>query len=654
MSRNHTYTWNQQHLIRDGKPWLPVMGELHYTRTPRMLWRQELEKMKACGVDIVATYVFWIHHEPVEGQFDFSGQLDLRAFLQVCREAGMDVWLRIGPWCHGECRHGGFPQWLMDRPHPIRGNNPEYMACVRRFWEELYRHSSDALYKHGGPIIGIQIENEFAHCGGSGEDDHIDNLLALANAIGFEAPYYTATGWGGAKIGSTLPVMGCYCDAPWDSRLAPLPPSPNYVFSHERNDVDIGSDFERGAHVTFDEDAYPFLLAEMGGGINSTFHRRPTASPADMGALALTKLGSGANLLGYYMFCGGVNPGPELNETRESGSYCETPTLSYFPHAPIGDYAQITPLGRELKLLHLFLRSWGEMLAPMPAQLPDNGARNAADRTSPRWAMRARDGSGFLFVNNHQRCYPQPDMAYEVPGFGPVDAPSGYYAILPMNLPIGQAVLKKANAQPLCILNGKTWVFFAGNDPAYEIEGDLGDCRIVTLTREEALNAWLVQENGQEQLIICPAPVLADEHGLYALTRTDAPWRSLDGQEGVFRIPAAAPCVDCRRTAVNYLCYDYDLTIHYDGGDASFLRVDYQGALAELFVDGQKVADEMYDGSLWEIGLDAIGRPEKATLRVYALFEGMPVWLQNPPAYHDGRALTLKGVAIENEYKIYR
>lgn len=329
MSRSTQYTWNQQHLIRDGKPWLPMMGEFHYSRYPHSEWRKELEKMKACGVDIVATYVFWIHHEEREGQFDFSGCRNLRAFLETCREAGLPVWLRIGPWCHGECRHGGFPDWLVEKPFPIRCNDERYMALVRRLWEAVYGQAKGLFHQDGGPIIGIQIENEFGHCGGEGGNEHIDRLWAMAMEIGFLAPCYTATGWGGAWIGSLLPVMACYCDAPWDPRLEPLPPSCNYIFSHERNDADVGSDFERGTHVTFDEDAYPYLLAEMGGGIGSTFHRRPTAIPADTGAMSLVKLGSGANLLGCYMYHGGTNPGGELNETRESGSYCETPTMSY-------------------------------------------------------------------------------------------------------------------------------------------------------------------------------------------------------------------------------------------------------------------------------------------------------------------------------------
>ena len=653
MSSKHQYTWNAQYLIRDGQPWLPTMGEFHYARYPRAEWRKEIEKMKACGVEIVATYVFWIHHEAEEGVFDFSGRRSLKDFLQVCQEAGVDVWLRIGPWCHGECRHGGFPEWLMKKPFPIRCDEPEYLALVRRLWLKIYEQAASALYCNGGPIIGVQIENEFGHCGGTGGDAHINRLLSMAKEIGFDAPYYTATGWGGAFIGDMLPVMACYCDAPWDRRLEPLQPSPNYIFSHERNDVDVGSDFEFGANVTFDETAYPYLLAEMGGGIGSTFHRRPTAIPADTGAMALTKLGSGANLLGYYMYHGGVNPGPDMNETRESGSYCETPTLSYAPRSPIGEYGQVSDLAKELKLLSMFTHDFGSMLAPLPAQIPAETAQKPDDFTSPRYALRVKDGSGFLFVNNHQRCHSLPDQHFDVPGYGRVDAPSGYYAILPVNLPIGNAVLRKAKASPLCILNGKTYVFWCDGDPAYELDGDLAGCEIITVSRADALNAWRITEVGVEKLIVSSAPVISENGKWHFVAAQDVAWRVIGGRQGTADAPSANPGVTYRQTNTNYLCYDYEMSIDYDGtAEETFLTVDYQGAMAELFVNGEKVADDNYDGNAWQIGLRRFGMPRKASLRVYALFEGMPVWLQNPPQYTDGRALTLNGISIHNEYHI--
>ena len=101
--------------LRDGRPWLPVMGEIHYSRVPREDWDEAILKMKADGIEIIATYVFWIHHEEVEGQFDWSGNRSLRDFVTACRRHGMWVLARIGPWCHGEVRNGGFPDWLLAR-----------------------------------------------------------------------------------------------------------------------------------------------------------------------------------------------------------------------------------------------------------------------------------------------------------------------------------------------------------------------------------------------------------------------------------------------------------------------------------------------------------------------------------------------------------
>jgi len=104
----HRVEVNSQYLTYDGKPWLPVMGEFHFSRFPQKYWEEEILKMKAGGVQIVATYVFWIHHEEVEGQFDWTGQRDLRDFVSLCARHGLYVYLRIGPWDHGEARNGGF------------------------------------------------------------------------------------------------------------------------------------------------------------------------------------------------------------------------------------------------------------------------------------------------------------------------------------------------------------------------------------------------------------------------------------------------------------------------------------------------------------------------------------------------------------------
>ena len=93
----------------NGRALIPVMGEMHYSRVPRDEWAKSLVTMKAGGVSIVSTYVFWNHHEWKEGEWDFSGNRDLSAFLGEVKKAGLWAVVRIGPWAHGECREGGFP-----------------------------------------------------------------------------------------------------------------------------------------------------------------------------------------------------------------------------------------------------------------------------------------------------------------------------------------------------------------------------------------------------------------------------------------------------------------------------------------------------------------------------------------------------------------
>lgn len=97
------------YFTREGKPWIGVMGEYHFVRDARENWYRELCKMKAGGITAVATYLFWIYHEEIEGEFDFTGDRDIRKFIKDAQRAGLDVIIRIGPWAHGECRNGGLP-----------------------------------------------------------------------------------------------------------------------------------------------------------------------------------------------------------------------------------------------------------------------------------------------------------------------------------------------------------------------------------------------------------------------------------------------------------------------------------------------------------------------------------------------------------------
>ena len=152
-----------RYLTRAGKPWIGVMGEYHFSRADKDSWYKELCKMKAGGITIVATYLFWIYHEETEGTFDFSGDRDIRTFVNICQQVGLDVILRIGPWAHGECRNGGFPDWLIHKPFKKRENDPEYLKKVKIWYEKIYEQVQGLFFKNGGNIIGIQLDNELVN-----------------------------------------------------------------------------------------------------------------------------------------------------------------------------------------------------------------------------------------------------------------------------------------------------------------------------------------------------------------------------------------------------------------------------------------------------------------------------------------------------------
>ncbi|MCC8089762.1 MAG: beta-galactosidase [Rikenellaceae bacterium] len=153
---------NNKYLTVGGRPVIPVMGELHFSRVAREQWRDRLLKMKANGITIVATYLFWIHHEEAEGVFEWDGSKDFREFIKLCQELGLYIYPRVGPWCHGEVRNGGTPDWILKKELiGNRTNDPVYQSYVKRYFKEIARQMEGLLYKDGGPIIGIQLENEY-------------------------------------------------------------------------------------------------------------------------------------------------------------------------------------------------------------------------------------------------------------------------------------------------------------------------------------------------------------------------------------------------------------------------------------------------------------------------------------------------------------
>ena len=470
--QGHTLAANSQYLLRDGQPWLPVMGEYHFSRAPATQWADQLRLMKASGIDIVASYVFWNHHQELPGAFNWKGSRDLRRFVQLAQAAGLQVVVRLGPWAHGESRYGGIPDWVVDKM-PTRGNDPEYLGHVERLYAEIGAQLKGLLWKDGGPVIGVQLENEYNIRGAGRGEEHISALKKLALKAGMDVPLYTVTGWDGTVYpsGEVTPVFGGYPDEPWATSTQELPPKETHAFRFDtRVSGDLGAQTQSHAPGTAetDKDKVPFLGAEYGPGLPAMYRRRTLVSPDDIAAMLPVQLGSGVNLFGYYMFHGGRNPvsaaGTGLEESTLSGGYNDTPRISYDFQAPLGPDGQQRPVLTKLRPFHYFLRDYGAQLATMTVRQPERTPANPADLQTPRWSVRSRGDSGFLFFNNHVRQYPMPvqtGVRFEVqlPGgpltlpSKPVDIPNGSYFIWPLNIELDGVKLRYATAQPVARLD---------------------------------------------------------------------------------------------------------------------------------------------------------------------------------------------------------
>jgi hypothetical protein len=486
---------NARYLTRNGAPWLPVMGEFHYSRTPASQWDAELRKMKAAGIDIVASYVMWNHHEELAGKFDWSGNRDLRRFVQLAAKAGLDVVVRVGPWAHAEVRYGGIPDWVVNTM-PTRSNDPQYMALVERLYAQIGQQIKGQLWKDGGRVIGVQLENEYNIDGPGKGAAHIAALKKLALKAGMDVPYYTVTGWDGTiyPTGEVTPVFGGYPDEPWGVSTKELPPKETYAFRFDtRVSGDLGAQTAAHAPGTAetDKDVTPFLGAEYGAGLPFMYRRRTVVSPDDIASMLPVQLGSGVNLMGYYMFHGGRNPlslgGSGLEESTLSGGYNDTTMISYDFQAPLGPDGQQRKVLEKLRPFHLFLHDFGSRLAPMTVRKPDVSPAKPDDLATARFAVRSEGDRGFLFVNNHVRQYPMAEQkgtqfAVKLQGQSitlpskPVDIADGAYFIWPLNLDLDGTNLHYATAQPLTLLDqgkaGVVAVFAAGAGVPVELSFD--------------------------------------------------------------------------------------------------------------------------------------------------------------------------------------
>ena len=198
-----TYKGNDFYM--DGEKYTVISGAMHYFRIPREYWRDRLLKLKECGFNTVETYTCWNLHEPSEGVFDFSGMLDIAAYIKTAGELGLNVIIRPGPYICAEWEFGGLPAWLLNYENiPLRCMNDQFIGMVRRYYTALFNEVRPYLAANGGPVIMLQVENEY---GSYGDDkDYLRAVAGIYRELKMDCLYFTSDGACYSMLtGGTLP-----------------------------------------------------------------------------------------------------------------------------------------------------------------------------------------------------------------------------------------------------------------------------------------------------------------------------------------------------------------------------------------------------------------------------------------------------------------
>ncbi len=635
--------WDRHSLVFDGKRVVPVMGEVHYSRIPQNEWREEVGKMKEGGVTVIAAYVFWNHVEEVEGVFNWSGQRNLRAFLEVCKEQDMPVVLRLGPFCHGEVRNGGIPDWMFAKGCKMREENPVFLKYTAQLYRQIFSQAQGLQWKDGGPVIAAQFDNEYR-----GKGSYLMALKGIAREAGFDLPFYTRTGWPELKtpvpFGEMIPLYGDYADGFWDRDLKET--AGNYYkafnFKAFRSSTAIATEQlgKQEAKANQVDNQYPYFTCELGGGMATAYHRRPYVYPEDAYSMAVVKLGSGSNLLGYYMYHGGTNPvglmpgsnddgsATYLNESQRSPAtnYNDMPVKTYDFQAPLGEFGQKNPHYFLLRKLHLFMRDYAEVLAPMEASFPCLQDIAKGDDSRLRWSYRSKDKSGFVFVNNYERLQnltAKKNVQFDVCGVKfpqrPMTVPAGTVCIFPVNID----GIKYATAQLLARRDGKIYLEQVKGIPTeISIDGKvLGNVKARGVGKPIYKNIYLVDSETAGRLFLKADVPMAGKAAAPSFVKVSEAQGAYHATIGVNKVAEEPHDADYRKAAV------YEITLSDSLREGQILKIDYRGDCARLYAGGKLVADNFYNGRPFLMGLWRL--PEdcrKLELRILPLEKNMPVY----------------------------
>jgi beta-galactosidase len=340
----HSFTVANGQFQLDGHPYQILSGEMHYPRVPRAYWRDRFRKARAMGLNTITTYVFWNIHEPRPGVFDFSGQNDVAEYIREAQQEGLYVILRPGPYVCAEWELGGYPSWLLkDRSLELRSSDPKYIAAMDAWFRRLAHEVSPLLIQNGGPIIAIQIENEY----GSFGNDHaymrsVESALLKSGLAVPDTLLYTADGAEQVPNGS-------------------LPNRPAVV--------NFGTGDAKSSFATLKglRPEGPFMSGEYWAGwFDHWGEHHHTTEVAKNAAEYEWMLRQGYSV-SMYMFHGGTSFG-WMNGANSNGSNYEPDTTSYDYDAPLNESGQPTPKYSAFR--DAITRVTGKTPPPIPPSTP--------------------------------------------------------------------------------------------------------------------------------------------------------------------------------------------------------------------------------------------------------------------------------------------
>lgn len=331
-----------ERFLLNGKPFQIISGEMHYPRIPRAYWRARFRMAKAMGLNTITTYVFWNEHEPQPGVYDFSGQSDVAEFIREAQSEGLYVILRPGPYVCAEWEWGGYPAWLLkDHGIVVRSTDPRFMQPARRWLLRLGKELAPLQIGNGGPIIAVQVENEYGSFGS--DHEYMEQIHQDLVDAGFtKALLYTADGPELIPNGS----------------LPELPAFVNFAPGGARHAFDI---------LRRSRPNQPIMASEWWDGWFDFWGGPHHTTNAKTEAAELSWILSQGDSISIYMFHGGTNFGWMNGANRDKTPY-EPDVTSY-------DYdAALDESGRPTSKYYLFrdaiAKATGNTPPPLPAVAP--------------------------------------------------------------------------------------------------------------------------------------------------------------------------------------------------------------------------------------------------------------------------------------------